>query len=199
MGRIRQDTCKFMPGPYIQRKSWTPFVYQGNVYDLGHLDEYLLTVVDTKNVPRILAVTFDDHCFTRSAVAGDDPDLVYSDSNRNPGYFCFERYQLSLGIGKHIEQATTGQVWSLLSESFAAVSVVDRLGNTTSYGIVFTLNRVTGLPIHLHMRVKTAYPVDKGRLDTFGSVRFRHLVTLRMQNKMPGRIFDRNRKVPTIL
>jgi len=66
------------------------------------------------------------------------------------------------------------------------------------YGIVFSLDPVKGLPVDLHMRVKTAYPCDERDIVTFGSVRFRHLVSLRMQRKRPGRIVDRGRKRPHV-
>ncbi len=187
-----------MAGPYFHKSSWPPFAYQGATYDLTHLDEYEFSVVDTEGLQRHIAVTFADHCFTREPVSGDDPALVYPTSDRRPGHFSFERYELTFGLVGHIAHAAAGQVWNVGGENFAAVPVVDRSSNRVLYGIVFGLDRVTGLPVHLHMRVKTAYPVDEKTLVTFGSVRFRHLVALRMKGKRPGRITDRHRKVPRI-
>ncbi len=188
-----------MTGPYFQKASWTPFIYEGVTYPLDHLDEYIIEVADTKGNIRKIAVTFGDHCFTKDYEPGDAADLVYPDSDRRPGCFCFERYTLSLNINEHIEQATGGKVWSLKENNFAALSVVDSSGRQMSYGVVFSLTRVSGLSVDLHMRVITAYPLDRGRLDTFGSVRFKHLITLRMQGKMPSKITDRHRIVPKIL
>ena len=68
-----------MPGPYFQRR-WPSFVYWGVTYPLDHLDEYTLTVVDTGQNERRIAVTFGDHCFTRSPRPGDDPALIYAES-----------------------------------------------------------------------------------------------------------------------
>jgi hypothetical protein len=187
-----------MAGPYFQKKSWPSFVYQGTEHDLVHLDEFEFNVVDTDSRERRIAVTFADHCFTRVPRTGDDLALAYQDSDRKPGHFCFERYSLTFGLRQHIEDASAGKVWNVEAEHFAAVAGVDRSGKRISYGIIFSLDRVTGLPVHLHMRVLTAYPVDI-KLVTFGSVRFLHLVALRMKGKRPKKDYDRRRKVPRIL
>jgi len=160
------------------------------------LNEYELTVVDTDDVPRLIAVTFADHCFTRVPEVGDDPALTYPASDRCPGIFCFKRYALTFGLVAHIAHAAAGHVWSVDGDSFAAVPVVDQSGKRVLYGIIFSLAPVTGLPVHLHMRVKTAYPVDENDLVTFGKVRFRHLVALRMKGKRPGRNTSQRRKAP---
>jgi hypothetical protein len=66
------------------------------------------------------------------------------------------------------------------------------------YAIVFSLDRVKGLPVDLHMRIETAYPCDKKPIETFGEVRFRHLVTLRMQRKSAGRLTNQDRRRPRV-
>ncbi|MBA2598822.1 MAG: hypothetical protein H0V00_19550 [Chloroflexia bacterium] len=154
-------------------------------------------MTDTSGHARRIAVTFSDHCFTRVA-RSHDPALVYPDSDRQPGHFCFDRYQLSLELPSHIATVTRGSVWTVAGDSYAAVPVEDNAGNTIVYRIVSSLDRVKGLPVALHMRVKTAYPADSTPFVTFGSVRFKHLVALRMQNKRPGRITDQNRKSPRV-
>jgi len=184
--------------PYFQHASWAPFVYQGVTYGLTHLDEYDFTVKDTDDVDRRIAVTFADHCFTRKPEPDDDPALVYPASDRRPGHFSFDRYHHSSGLAGHIAQAAHGKVWTVRGDTFAVVPVVDHAGTPMLYGIVFSLDRVTGLPVHLHMRVKTAYPCTEKDILTFGEVRFRHLVALRMKGKSPGRITTPGRKVPRV-
>ncbi|MGB8681682.1 MAG: hypothetical protein WCD12_02255 [Candidatus Binatus sp.] len=186
-----------MAGPYFQKKSWPSFVYRGTTHDLIHLNEYELVVVDTGGHERRIAVTFGDHCFTRAPTPGDDPALAYRDSDRRPGNFCFVRYALTFGLRQHINDAVVGRVWNVEGDHFAAVPEVDSSGKRVSYGIIFSLDRVTGLPVHLHMRIKTAYPINL-RLVTFGSVRFLHLVALRMKGKRPQKDHQRRRKVPRI-
>jgi hypothetical protein len=184
-----------MAGPYFSNSRWAPFVYQGVTYSLDHLNEYEFTIVDTEKKVRKIAVTFADHCFTRAPKPGDDPALVYPDSDRRPGYFCFERYQLSKGLGDLIAFAVAGNVWTVDGGNFAALPVIDQSGRKILYGIIFSLERVSGLLVELRMRVKTAYRMDDG-ITTFGSVRFRHLVALRMKNKKPGRIAGEHRESP---
>jgi hypothetical protein len=60
-----------MNGPYFQKQSWSSFTYQGDAYDLTHLDEYEVEVADSQGTKRQIAVSFSDHCFTREPEAGD--------------------------------------------------------------------------------------------------------------------------------
>jgi hypothetical protein len=184
-------------GPYFHKGGWPAFVYGGATHDLSHLDEYELTVVDTEGLERHIAVTFGDHCFTRVPAPGDDPALKYPSSDRQPsGHFCFKRYALSLGLRDHIAHAAAGKVWNVEGDHFAAAPAVDQSGKRVIYGILFSLSRVTGLPVQLHMRVMTAFPADEKELVTFGSIRFQHLVALRMKKKNPRKEFGSRRKVP---
>lgn len=175
---------------------WPAFVHQDTTYDLSHLDERQVEVLDSQKVVRRIAVTFSDHCFTREPLPSDDPALRYYPSSRRCGHFCFERYAHSLDLPSYIEQAISRNVWIVRDGGFAIVPVVDHRGVRTLYGVVFSLDRVTGLPVHLHMRVETAYPCDLREINTFGLVKFSVLVYLRMQGKSPKRNFDRNRKRP---
>lgn len=83
-------------------------------------------------------------------------------------------------------------------DNFAVVPLVGHSGKQVQYGIVFSLDPVKGLPVDLHMGIKTAYPCTRTNIVTFGSVRFRHLVALRMMGKRPGRITGQHRKVPKL-
>ena len=94
-----------MSGPYFQKQSWPAFTYQGQTYDFTHLDEHEVEVNDSGGTVRRIAISFSDHCFTREPETGDDPGLRYLDSTRPTGYFCLERYQLSLGLSRHIAHA----------------------------------------------------------------------------------------------
>ena len=102
-----------MAGPYFQKASWPSFIYQGKTYTLGHLDEYEFTVEDTDGVERRIAVTFSDHCFTRTPAPGEDQALSYPSSDRQPGHFCFDRYPHTFGLVGFIAQAAQGRVWTV--------------------------------------------------------------------------------------
>jgi hypothetical protein len=187
-----------MSGPYFQKQSWPTFTYQGQTYDFTHLDEHEVEVNDSDGTARRIAVSFSDHCFTREPETGDDPGLRYPDSTRATGHFCLERYQLSLGLSQHIAHAMQGNVWIVRDAAFAAVPTVNHRGDKVLYGIVFGLERVTGFPMHLHMRIETAYPCDEAALITYGTIRFAHLITLRMQRRSPKRNFNRHRPKPRL-
>lgn len=185
-----------MAGPYFQPSSWSSFTYNGQIYKLFHLDEFEFAVVDTEGFTRTIAVTFGDHCFTHKPKSGDDPALVYPQSDRNPGHFCFERYQLSLFLAARIKQMADGKVWRVQGDNFATLPMLDQKGHPVMYGIIFNLDRVKGLPVQLRMRVMTAHPIKENDPVpvTYGQTRFSHLVTLRMKNKMPQRITGGGKK-----
>lgn len=190
---------------YFQPSPWTPFVHAGITYDLSHLDEYYFTVMDSDAQERHIAVTFSDHCFTRSYKPNDDSDLFYPGCSRNPGVFSFERYRHSLDISEHIAQASRSKVWNAAryhgyQENFAAVPTVNNEGKRVLYAILFSLKRhnLKGLPIDLHMLIRSAYPCDERPLTTYGEIRFKTLVTFAMQGKSPARITDPHRKKPTL-
>ena len=146
---------------------------------------------------RSIAVTFDDHCFTKAPSGADDPDLEFPGCSRQPGYFCVDRYRQSLGLRQHIGYFSRGEVWNLKSENYAAIPATTQSGQPAFYAVVFSLDPVTGLPVQFHMRIKSAYLVD-ANIDTFGAVTFAHLLTLRLARKRPNRILDRHRKRPRL-
>lgn len=175
------------PDPYPPRR-WPTFAYGGGTYSFDHLDEYVFTVVDTDKIERRIAVSFSDHCFTRSPEPGDDPALAYPLSDRRPGHFSVDRYERSRSLRAHIASSVSGKVWVVQGGNFAVIPTVDSAGVPTYYGIMFSLDRVKGLPVDLQMRVRSAFPYGDDRPVTYGHVRFRHLVTLRMKGKVPGRL-----------
>lgn len=187
-----------MSGPFFQKETWPAFVYQGTTYEFTHLNEYYVEVADSAKVMRRIAISFSDHCFTREPKPGDDPALRYAESSRNPGFFCVERYRLSLDLASHIARALGGSVWNLGYEGYAVVPTVDHQGKRTLYGIVFSLDPVTGLPVQLHMRVKSAHPRNSSDIITYGIVKFSQLVTLRLQRKHPKRNVEKGRKRPWV-
>lgn len=183
---------------YFQKSPWAPFVYQGNSFDLSHLNECILEVVEDGNLPRRIAVTFSDHCFTRDSKPGDEPELLYPGCSRSPGYFSRTRYHHSLTIAGHLAGVVQGNVWNANGNNYAIVPTVNHHGSPVLYGIFFSLDRVKGLPVHLHMRIQSAFPCDKKPVVTFGRVKFKRLVKLRMQGQHPPRITGPNRKRPEL-
>ena len=185
--------------PYFQTNPW-PVIQVGELsYELSHLDEYSFEIVDSREAQRQIIVTFEDHCFTRKWESQDDQSLMFPACSRKPGAFCTERYQYSLLIRDHIATAVLGDVWIADGEGFAIIPTVDGNGSRILYCILFDLQRVKGLPFDLRMLVRTAYPLSEtSNFATHGNIRFRHLVTLRMEGKMPPRNRDARRKRPQI-
>lgn len=193
-----------MSQPYIGRANWPSFDYRGTNYAPDHLDEYIPNASDTAGSMGRILVTFSDHCFTRTPIPRDGPALLCPASERAVGYFCSERYTLSLDIRDHLERTKEGQVWNVAGENVAAIPTVDRVGTASLYTIVFSLDRATGLrgadgPLHLLVRVRSAHPADEHQPTTFGQIRSRNLVALRMQNKRAPRTTSAHRKIPRMV
>lgn len=83
-------------------------------------------------------------------------------------------------------------------DRYGQIPTVDEEGSLSFYAIVFSLEKAKGMPFSLHMRVRTAFPCDRDPPDTFGSVKFKHLVELRVKNKRPPKGYDRKRRKPTL-
>jgi hypothetical protein len=185
-----------MTGPYFQRRRWAAFVYGGAPVDFDHLNEYELTVEDSAGVKRRIAVTFSDHVFTRKPVEGDDPRHVYPGSDRQ---FCPIRYRHSLDIRALIQWCANGDAWHLDGDHYAHIPTVDEAGRPMHYAIVFSLDAASGVPVDLHMRIRSAYPCDRGSPPaTYGSVKFKRLVTLVATGRRPPKVPDRRRKRPQL-
>ena len=186
--------------PYFQSRPWPLFTLDDSSYDLSHLDEYSFKLADSKGVYRTVVVTFEDHCFTRKWEASDQHSLRFPNCSRKPqGAFCQVRYMHSLKLREYIGQAILGDVWIADGEGFAIIPIVDGQGIRVLYCILFDLVKIHELPFELRMIVRTAYPLDSGRnFATNGNIRFRHLVTLKIEGKRPPRNTDQRRKRPQI-
>ena len=98
----------------------------------------------------------------------------------------------------YIEQALNGKLWNAGGGDYSIIPTVTGGGAKLLYNIVFRLEPVTGLPVDLHMAIRTAYLCEQGPPRTFGEVRFRHLVSLRMQKTHPKEMWSGNRKTPKL-
>lgn len=195
-----------MTGKYLMQKPWPPFVHGKKIFDLTHLNERLDYIVDSGKRKRIVLTTFADHCFTRDPLGSDDAAPRYPDCSREDGRFCTERYELSTQLNDHLDFSTLKDVWNTENdEHYAIIKGVSHRGAMIEYAIIFSLTKLKGIQaeggakVDLHMRIRTAHRREDGRaVDTFGSVRFSHLVRLAIENKKPAKIYDSRRKRPNV-
>lgn len=177
---------------------WPPFSVDGITYGFEHLVDFTFACSDSGGVERKVSVSFTDHVFTRDTVAGDRPEDAFPGCSRTPtGHLCPVRYRMSSQLPALIERAVGSRVWMLTgNDRYAQVPVVDNQGAKLLYAIIFTLDPVKGLEHPLRMLIRSAHLCDRKPPDTFGEVRFPHLVKLRVQKQHPKRNHDRNRKRP---
>ena len=145
-----------------------------------------------------MLVTFTDHVFTRDEVVGDIVALAFPNCSRTPrGYLCPDRYRMSLHLPGLLAGLAYQRVWNLTGEDpYAQLPILDDRGIRRLYAIVFTLDRLKGLKTDLRLIVRSAYVCDRKPPDTFGEVRFAHLVRLRLERKHPKREYGDKRKRP---
>jgi hypothetical protein len=176
--------------------SWGIFEIGEESFDLSHLDETVISV-EIGGEQHAILVEFSDHCFTEEAVP-DDKRPKFAPCSRTDGRFCEKRYQASLNIWEHLDQATRGSVWLGENDRCLIVKLTSGEGQAVHYVIPFTLERWKGdKRAKLKMRVRSAFIRDSGdRVATFGQVKFATLVELTIKGKSPRRNSDRNRKRP---
>lgn len=180
------------------KPKWPPFDVDGANYTFEHLADFSFTCRDSDGSERAVLVSFTDHVFTRDPEIGDLPAKAFPDCSRTPhGYVCPTRYRMSFQLPKLIEQVAAQKVWSLSgADRYAQVPVVDDQGTKLLYAIIFTLDRITGREEPLRMLIRSAHLCDRKAPDTFGEVRFAHLVKLRLERKHPNKNFNKGRKQP---
>lgn len=184
-----------MSNSVFQKQQWRPFTYGGETYVLSELDEFQFVVSDSQGNARRIVVTCSDHCFTRERAALDTPELIYPGSSRSPGIFDFDRYQCTQNLRAHLALASQGKVYLSREEMFVDIRDLDLHGQSADYAIFFSLDPVKGIEgIDLHLRVRTAFPIDRRTTMTFGQTRFKTLVELRMKGKYPKLNSDRRRR-----
>ena len=186
-----------MPPPFFQQKQWQPFTTGGVTYTFDHLAEFAFNIVDSAGNNRKIAVSYSDHVFTRDGTAGEDASNMFPGCSREYGIICPERYSLSLELKSHIEHASKGDVWIVDGDTrYAHMPIITCEGKQHLAAIVFSLERVRGLPLDIHMRVRSAHLCDWKVPATFGSVKFKHLVRRTVEGKPPPKRYDRDRKQP---
>lgn len=126
---------------------WTPFEYQGDVYDLSHLHpfstRYEQPSKDGKPT-RIykVDVEFSLHCFTRGAKVHETPDsaLFYSDS-RETRIFDLQRYQLSKRLPEIVNCLAQRRCYHTGKGNFFTIEIVNELdGSRIEYDIFFAVS-----------------------------------------------------------
>ncbi|GMB81234.1 hypothetical protein NN6n1_20170 [Shinella zoogloeoides] len=188
-----------MPAPYISKTLWPDYTLGEVTYSFGHLSEAYMVASDSLGAEKSIIVTYADHVFTRDAKSGDDLANAFPGANRVPfGVFCETRYKLSKQLPALIEQIPSQRIWNLRKDDrYAHVPLLTEGGETILYSVVFSLEPVKrNIPFDFWLRIRTAYPCDVDPPDTFGEVRFSHLLMVRDKGQHPQRNFTNHRKKP---
>lgn len=127
-------------------ESWRNFEFNGNTFDLSHLNAHSVTYVDVNtNQEYKFFVTYSSHCFTSEIpekISDQDLQLIYIAKNESR-LFDLERYELSKNLPDIVhslsEQPTL--IYYVKNRNYATDKLVSLNGNEITYFVPFTAYR----------------------------------------------------------
>lgn len=155
----------------IFRERWPPFCLHGKAYLLDHLNRQVIIVGANR-----IAVMYSSHCVTKG-VAVPDPSLSYDHGDNTARDFCFERYELSKGLGDHVLDCSGGHITQ--THGHRKYLMIPKANST--YNIIFSLEKSNRGDEDMIMRIVSAYPssdIPRGM-----RMRFTHLMSRVMNGK----------------
>lgn len=168
-------------------KHWRNFTFNGQVYDLSHLDVHWVEYTDDtdENNPFTyrFIVTYSSHCFTKESdeLSSEESNLLMYNALRESRPFNFERYNLSKHLPSIIK--SLGEKTTLVCHAgygnFATVKILDSNGIEVDYFVVFTVFRESK---KLRLHVESAYPKYDG-IGKIKKVRFFVIAKNLLNNK----------------
>lgn len=117
---------------------WTKKKIRGVVYDLRHLNPFLLDVVPGADgvEPLKVLVSFDIHTVTRERFPADTPDLFFGE-NGDPRSFDATRYGCSLLLPDLLRKGAKGNVYFSHQDKYLMVGNIPLVSG--EYATVFAL------------------------------------------------------------
>ena len=109
MGGLLAALKTFLTRANVTLMMWGKKRIAGTVYDLTHLDPFLLEVDHPNGKTTVLQVQFGPHSFTEKYTPLHTPDLAIS-HNSDLRAFCLQRYGHSLRLPAAVTQAAIGNV-----------------------------------------------------------------------------------------
>lgn len=187
---------------YFMKTMWETYTLNDVTYNFDHLNEFYMVANDSLGNEKRLIVTYNDHVFTRDPMPNETIELAFPNAARTPfGVFCADRYAMSLTLPAIIQELPTQRIWNLAkTDCYAHVPTVDHNGQNQLYSIIFSLFPIKNpkIPHDFRLHIRSAYICDIKEPDTFGDIRFSHLLTVTSNGNSPSRIFNRNRKKPKL-
>lgn len=165
---MKQETALIAQHDDVARGHRFPsVVYQGETWDLSHLDPYAFRATLKQDLSVDVVVLFSCHCFTSAADQDgrtEIPDAeLYLDGHvrrvLNP-----ERWRLSRELLPGLEGHLRGQPVRALNsatDNYAIFKVTDTKGTTVDYGVFFTVTKDKKRKKRLLLRVQSAYPLKE--------------------------------------
>jgi hypothetical protein len=139
--------------------SWGKKQIAGVVYDLGHLDPFLMDV--TPKAPGAptyaVRVSFGLHTFTRELLSSDPPDHHMTDGAGGTDVRCFcpVRHQCSVHLPAIVQKAASGKAHFSEGKNFLLVRNLP--GMNGPYAIFFDVEKAKSKKFQAAMFVSSAY------------------------------------------
>jgi hypothetical protein len=162
--------------------SWGKKQIEGVIYDLGHLDPFMMEVkAKAENACTYkVRVSFGLHTFTRELTHQDKPDL-WIRANNECRCFCVDRHRLSLELPDMIRYAGKGRVYFSERSNFLVVESL--LYANAPYVAFFNVEKAKKQDGHdVAMFVTSAY-LKPELPDRLPAVSFATLIDYRYRGK----------------
>lgn len=160
--------------------SRSPFILEGQTFDLGHLapGKLLCPRLQEKAPPLTIDVTFGHHAYTVSAPAGSAGSNQVVERG-DPRVFDVVRWQLSRDyLPALVESLPNSHVEFTPEVRNYRFAMATRLPGGMEYAMFFSLKRSSAPGCDLHMTIESAYPIQPGsRPKPPGRIRFGVLAT----------------------
>jgi len=135
---------------------WGTFNCASGVYDLSHLDPFVMGVTPKAvGAPtfRVL-VSFGHHAFTREILMGDAPDMHFA-HNGDARCFCLLRHGHSQNLPNILRGASGRKAFFSQNHNYLLVEQIAGLAGP--YAVFFNIQQATGKNIDARLFVVSAY------------------------------------------
>ena len=145
-------------------------IYQGNTWDLSHLDPFAFQCDLDLGVPVTVLVLFSCHCFTHS-IAWDSRSRIeiphseiYNDE-REKRVLCPDRYHSSRRLLRDLVLGLPTRRIIVADErqpNFMTVETTNASGEPSLYAVFFEVEKDKTRKHRLLLRIQSAYTLDQG-------------------------------------
>lgn len=170
------------------RYQYSSVEYQGETWDLSHLNPYAFKFELSAELKVDVVVFFACHCFTRGEEDGDDelPDEDWYIDDHEARLYDPYRYELSKKfLPRLIQELAERRITSTGKGNFATIEVTEQSGEKVPYMVFFDVVKDSARRRRMFLYVQSAYVNESmtNRMKEGGKVSFRVLLKAKYEGR----------------